>query len=268
MMNQGARVVESKDVRFDEVRGPTVAHRDVNVIEFDLSDANIFVDDLQAAHDGGNEHENIRNEDVETDNANEVDADAPVDDMGKNEGEQTDKVSAECEGSGDDNYDVNRDRKDDSTNTSFEIDLDDLTNIPTLRRSETLTAVRPPNKYGFEQYHLVQEHISDTHGVPKTYTEAITSRFSKERMEAMRSEITSVEKLRTWNFDDLHKVRNVVQTKWVLDFKRNGKANFIRHKARLFAKGFSQIPVIDFLEVFSRVSIYATVLFMVALSVK
>lgn len=95
-MKDGTLVVEFKGVRFDEESGPTGAHTNDNVIDFDPSDANILVDDLQAAHDGVTEHEDIRNENGRTDNTNEGDRDdAPVDDKGKNEGEQSDIISAE-----------------------------------------------------------------------------------------------------------------------------------------------------------------------------
>lgn len=51
-MNEMMRVVEFKDMRFDEARGPTKAHRNDNVIEFDLSDAHILVEYTESAHDG------------------------------------------------------------------------------------------------------------------------------------------------------------------------------------------------------------------------
>lgn len=174
-----------------------------------------MIDDLQAADDWGTEHEDIRNDNSRTDNGNEVDADGvPVDDMGKKEGKQTNKVSAECEESGDHNYDMNGEWKGDNANTEFENDICDLTNIPILRQSKRLTAGLLPNRYGFEKYQLVEEHISDTDGVPKTHAEAGNSRFLKEWMEVMRSKIASLENPETWNLVAFPKERNVIQTKW------------------------------------------------------
>lgn len=67
---------------------------------------------------------------------------------------------------------------------------------------------------------------------------------------------------------DLSKERNVIQTIWVFDLKHKGSGKLSGHKARLVVKGFSQIPEIDFLGVFSPVYRYASVRFVMALSVK
>lgn len=54
-MNDGTKVVKSKDVKFEEVIETTMRHGNRNLIKFDLSDTNIFVDELQASHDVNNE---------------------------------------------------------------------------------------------------------------------------------------------------------------------------------------------------------------------
>lgn len=43
-MNDGTWIVGFREVRFEEGRRPTVAYRNGNVIEFDLSDKNIQVE--------------------------------------------------------------------------------------------------------------------------------------------------------------------------------------------------------------------------------
>lgn len=146
-MNHRTWAVKSKDVRFDGRSAPTVADRNDNVIEFDQSEANILVDDLQPVHDGGNEYEYISNDNRGTDNTNEVDIfGALVNDMGKNEGERTNKICAECERSGGHNCDVTGEWEDDNTDTKVAIYFGYLTNIPTFRRSERLTARRASNR--------------------------------------------------------------------------------------------------------------------------
>lgn len=72
--------------------------------------------------------------------------------------------------------------KDDNANTEFEIDLGDLTHIS----------------------HFVE--VKDT-------LQDVLQRRSKECMEAIRFEIASLENLGSWNFMDLLKERNVIQTK-------------------------------------------------------
>lgn len=58
-----------------------------------------------------------------------------------------------------------------------------------------------------------------------------------------------------------------MKTRWVFDIKRDGKENVSRYKERLVAKGFSEIPGIDFEEVFSPVPKYATIRLILSLSV-
>lgn len=88
---------------------------------------------LKLPNDGGTKYEDSRNDNGGTDSANEVDSDdAPFDDMRKTEGEQTDKLRSECEGSRYRNYEVSGGWKDDNSNAEFDIDLGDLTNIFTL----------------------------------------------------------------------------------------------------------------------------------------
>lgn len=89
-------VVGSKDMRSNEMRCPTVAHWNDNVKEFHLSDANILSEDFSAYHDGSTEHECVGNGNCGTQSANMIDADdAMVDDMGKDEDDQTNKISVE-----------------------------------------------------------------------------------------------------------------------------------------------------------------------------
>lgn len=47
--------------------------------------------------------------------------------------------------------------------------------------------------------------------------------------------------------------RKIVNCRWVYALKRNSSGDIIRHKARLAAKGFSQVLCIDFNEEFAPV---------------
>lgn len=60
--------------------------------------------------------------------------------------------------------------------------------------------------------------------------------------------------------------RKVVKTKSVLDTKKDSNGNIFRFKARLVVKGLSQVPGVDFQEIFSPVSKYTTIRFFFALS--
>jgi len=59
--------------------------------------------------------------------------------------------------------------------------------------------------------------------------------------KAMEEEIKSIIDNQTWDLSDLPANRQVIGTKWVLKKKRDGNNNVIRYKARVVAKGYSQI---------------------------
>ena len=66
-------------------------------------------------------------------------------------------------------------------------------------------------------------------------------------MTAMQEEMESLEKNGTWDLVKLPKGKKTVRCKWI--FKRKEE----RYKVRLVSKGYSQIPGIDFNDVFSPV---------------
>jgi len=47
------------------------------------------------------------------------------------------------------------------------------------------------------------------------------------------------------------KDKNVISCRWVFTYKRNDKGEIVRCKARLVARGFSQVLGIDYIETFS-----------------
>ena len=69
----------------------------------------------------------------------------------------------------------------------------------------------------------------------------------------MEKEIASLEKYGTWEATTPPVDGRFVDTKWVLRKKRDENGNLIKFKARLTARGFTQIPGIDYDETFSAV---------------
>jgi hypothetical protein len=57
----------------------------------------------------------------------------------------------------------------------------------------------------------------------------------------------------TWKLEDLPEGRSTIGCRWVFMRKYDEKGNIARHKARLVAQGFSQIPGMDFNETFAPV---------------
>jgi hypothetical protein len=97
---------------------------------------------------------------------------------------------------------------------------------------------------------------------PVTFEEAMRSSEAGEWMEVCQYEIDTLAKNGTWVLVDLLPGRKAVKSKWVFKLKSDG-----RYCARLVAKGFMQIPGIDFDETFSPVARFESLHMLLALAV-
>ena len=84
---------------------------------------------------------------------------------------------------------------------------------------------------------------------PDTYTEALKSKNADEWQKACQYEIDVLHKNDTWELVDLPAGHKAVKSKWVFKLKANGHFH-----AWLVAKGFMQIPGIDYDETFSPIA--------------
>ena len=73
---------------------------------------------------------------------------------------------------------------------------------------------------------------------PTTYAEAMESPDSELWLEAMRSELKSMDDNQVWNLVDLPDGVQTIECKWIFKKKTNMDGNVIVHKARLVAKGY------------------------------
>ena len=102
----------------------------------------------------------------------------------------------------------------------------------------------------------IQPRGEDNHSMPGddvtlTSHEALNSEFKQEWYQAMKEELGSLMKNNTWELVPRPQKRKVVSCKWVLRVKSDSSGKPIRFKARVVARGFTQIPGIDFKETFA-----------------
>jgi len=89
--------------------------------------------------------------------------------------------------------------------------------------------------------------------VPKTIHSAMCSEKRDHWLDAVTSELDSLLSNHTWDLVPVPKDRKRVQCKWVFDTKLDQNGEIVRYKARLVARGFTQIQGQDYFETFAPV---------------
>ena len=127
---------------------------------------------------------------------------------------------------------------------------------PPIRYGEWIKYDNNKSKEGSAAYLATQStHIPE----PKTYQEAMRSPHAQKWKEAMTKEFTSLIANRTWVLKPLPKDRKAVKFKWIYKVKYKPSGEIERFKARLMAKGFSQVAGVDFTGTYAPVIKYDVV---------
>ncbi|KAE8242469.1 hypothetical protein A4X06_0g6892 [Tilletia controversa] len=86
---------------------------------------------------------------------------------------------------------------------------------------------------------------------PWSVAEATRRTDSRLWLEAMQKELKSHDGRGTWEIVTAPLGANLISAKWVFRVKRNGDATIQKYKARLVARGFTQVQGVDFEETFA-----------------
>ncbi|QRW23942.1 integrase core domain protein [Rhizoctonia solani] len=103
-----------------------------------------------------------------------------------------------------------------------------------------------------EQSWAALANLSNPNNHP-TVEEALAGPQANKWLEAMRKEVSTLERMGTYKHVEPPKDCKPIGNKWVLTLKRNANGEPERYKARLVAQGFSQQPGINFDKTFAPV---------------
>ena len=141
-------------------------------------------------------------------------------------------------------------KEEESYPTIEEESEDEEPQTPGVRRS--IQERRQPKRYSPSTF-FSNFALSITDDDPRTVKEAVNSEDGKLWKEAMVHEMTSLNKNEAWDLVELPARRKPIGNKWVFKKKTNLEGKVEKYKYRLVSKGYSQVPGINFGDIFSPV---------------
>jgi hypothetical protein len=102
---------------------------------------------------------------------------------------------------------------------------------------------------------------------PLTLEEALQGPHALQWREAMDREWRTLQERGTWVLEELPEGRRPVGVKWVFKIKSKPDGSLDKFKARMVAKGYSQVRGVDFLDTYAPVSRFTTLRVLLALAV-
>lgn len=136
---------------------------------------------------------------------------------------------------------------------------------PCVRVSQRSTKGIPPKRL-IEEMHVAHGEIKEQE--PRSFNEAMSSKFKNNWLDAMKEELSSLEENQTWDLCNLPEDRKAVGCKWVFKIKKSTDGKTQQFKARLVAQGFSQKYGEDYDETFAPVVRQTTLRTLLSVSAK
>jgi transposase InsO family protein len=116
------------------------------------------------------------------------------------------------------------------------------------RRSSRLRG--PPKPYWMTE----MINLANTADEPRSRREALSLPDANEWQAAIEEELVSLEKNETWRVIARPTNRKVIDGRWVFKAKKDEDGNLARYKARYVARGYSQVPGVDYVDTYSPVA--------------
>ena len=122
-------------------------------------------------------------------------------------------------------------------------------------------------RYGEETSAFLANANADDEPEPATYQEAINHPTRAKGWEkAFMEEYNALMKNNTWRLVERPENRQIVSSKWVPKHKRDQFGTITRLKGRVVARGFSQIPGVDYNETYAPVAKLASIRILFAIA--
>jgi len=119
-----------------------------------------------------------------------------------------------------------------------------------------------------EYDNLIAEAINDMDSDPTSLIEAQTCSDWPRWKEAMDREMATLEHAGTWQTVQRPHNKNVVGSKWVFCVKCKADGSVNKYKARLVARGFTQIYGVDYFDTYSPVAKLSSIQLILAIAAR
>ena len=116
------------------------------------------------------------------------------------------------------------------------------------------SVIKPVEESIEEEEHAMATIIESAEGLMLPYEEVHKHLDWPKWEQAIRKELNSLKESSTWELVKHPPDTNVVDSKWVLQIKKNSAGEIEKYKVRLVAKGFTQIYGLDYYKTYAPVA--------------